>query len=356
MYDVAIIGAGPIGTYLSTLCKNMKVLVLEEHNQAGNKACSGLVSPRIKGFLPKKVLNSKGLFSHELKGAVVHIANATLEFRKKETAAYVIDRDLLDKKMAEYAESCGVIIKYNERATKLTVTGKNCTVKTSKNSYDSDVIAGCEGANSITSRHIGCKPSEVLSGIMVIVDKESYSDRTEIWADKEKAKDGFLWKMPRGREIEYGALGKNIDFKTVEKFFKIDTKKIKKRLAAPIPIGIVKTYSNRILTVGDSACQTKPWSGGGIIFGMTCAKVASDVIRKCLTKNDFSEPVLSEYDTRWKEILVKEIQGGLAFRELYKDLKEIELSKMIENFKSVGSFGEKTDFDFPISSSLGRWL
>ena len=38
---------------------------------------------------------------------------------------------------------------------------------------------------------------------------------------------------------------------------------------------ISKTYANGFLTCGDCASQVKPTTGGGVIFGLTCAKIAA---------------------------------------------------------------------------------
>ena len=50
MYDVVIVGAGPVGCRVGELLgkKGLKVLVLEEHSEIGKPVqCAGLVSHRI---------------------------------------------------------------------------------------------------------------------------------------------------------------------------------------------------------------------------------------------------------------------------------------------------------------------
>ena len=56
-------------------------------------------------------------------------------------------------------------------------------------------------------------------------------------------------------------------------------------LAGPIP----KTYSNGFLAVGDAASQVKPTTGGGVIFGLTCAKTAGEVAYEAVKNSNFSE-------------------------------------------------------------------
>ena len=65
-------------------------------------------------------------------------------------------------------------------------------------------------------------------------------------------------------------------------------------------MGFQKTFFPRTLLVGDAASQVKPWSGGGVIYGFTCAGIAADVIKKAIEENNFSEEFLEEYEIRWK--------------------------------------------------------
>ena len=351
MHDLIIIGAGPVGSYLASLCSaNMNVLVLEQKMVPGNKACSGLVSHRIKEILPKKIIDARGVIQHSVKGARIHIFGQVIELRKKETAAYVINRDLLDKKLSEYAESCGCEIKFQTRAEKISVLKDSVELKTSKGVFESQMVAGCDGANSVAARYIGAKPAELLNGLILYVDKEDRSDYVEMWFDRAKASSGFFWKIPRGSKTEYGAMGKGINFSALEKFFGLENKKIVKKSAAPIPIGLVRTFSDRLLLAGDSACQTKPWSGGGVTYGLLAARIASKVIINSVEKNKFCGKALSQYEDEWKKLLLKDIQAGLMFRELYKDLPESEMKILMEKFSAMKIFEQNVDFDFPFSS------
>jgi len=355
MYDMIVIGAGPAGSYLASLCSSqMQVLVLEEKTVPGNKACSGLVSGRIKDILPGYVIDTPGIIQHAVKGAKIHIFGHELEVRKKGTAAYVIDRDLLDKRLAEHASSMGCEIKFKTRVREISVMPDRVSVKTGKGVFESKLVAGCGGARSVAAMYIGAKPQELLNGLVLYVNVEDRSDCVEMWFGGQKARDGFCWRIPRGSQTEFGAMGKNLSFSQVGKFFGLKGGEIVKKAAAPIPIGLVRSFSTRLLLAGDSACQTKPWSGGGIIYGLLAAQVASKVIKHAVGNNEFSENFLSEYEAGWKKILLKDIQAGLMFRQLYKDLPEGEVSKLIKKLSALKSLENKTDFDFPFSSLLNE--
>ena len=45
---------------------------------------------------------------------------------------------------------------------------------------------------------------------------------------------------------------------------------------------INRTYANGFLAVGDCASQVKPTTGGGVIFGLTCAKIAAETASEAI--------------------------------------------------------------------------
>ncbi len=47
---------------------------------------------------------------------------------------------------------------------------------------------------------------------------------------------------------------------------------------------IKRTYANGFLAIGDCASQVKPTTGGGVIFGLTCAKIAAQTANEALQK------------------------------------------------------------------------
>jgi geranylgeranyl reductase family protein len=355
MYDLIVIGGGPVGCYLSSLCTpDVRLLLLEEHTEAGNKACSGLVSGRFLDMLPAALRKEPGIVQHSVRAARIHIAKEEIELRKKKTAAYVVDRDKLDKGMAEHAISAGCKIEFGSRAENISVLKDRVAVKTKERVHESKMIAGCEGARSVAARHTGSMPQVLLNGIIAISDEEDRSDFVEMWFDKNRTDRGFIWKIPRGSSTEYGAMGRNVNFPLLEKFFRLDRKNIMKRGSAPIPAGLVKTYSSRLILAGDAACQTKPWSGGGLTYGFLCAQAAADVIKDAVKSNDFSEGKLSGYEDIWKGKLIRDIEMGMVAMEIYNDLDGQELKSVIKRLKMSGMFSGDIDFDFPFSLKKGE--
>lgn len=345
-YDVIVVGAGPAGLYSTKLLeKKFNVLVLEEDEEIGKPIqCSGLISKNLDNFV--KV--DKNCIENEIKGAIFHSKNSEFRLEKPSSIARVIDRNRFDSSLARELKSN---ILMGTRVTGIEIGKDNAKVKVGPESKEflSKMILGCDGPNSIVRNHFGVKPAEVIRGLIAITREKDSSELIELWFDKELLDDGFFWKIPRGESVEYGMLSKDADFTKLEKFF---THKLKRRSyerrAGMIPIGIQKTYFPRTLLVGDSACQVKPWSGGGVVYGMICAGIASDVVSKAFDSRDFSEDFLKQYEDRWKKEIGRSITMGLMFREFLKDIDNQGIENIFDKIKKKGI--DNLNMDFPFAS------
>ena len=69
--------------------------------------------------------------------------------------------------------------------------------------------------------------------------------------------------------------------------------------------------SDRVFLVGDAAAQTKPFTGGGILYGMRCSDIASE----CIDVDDPSS--LQMYEEEWRSELSDEIMLGRLIEKFY---------------------------------------
>ena len=339
MQDVIIVGAGPAGLRCASLLESegLDVLVIEARKEIGTPVqCSGLVSRNLDKFLKPP----SSCIEHRVKGALIHGPEGReLELMKPCTAAYVLDRRAFDSFLAERVSSSMLL----DTTVKSISISSSVTVKTTKGDFKSRALLGCDGPSSVVRRHFRVRPVETLQGVIAITPEPNSSDRVELWLDREVC-DGFLWKIPRGKATEYGMLGSSVNLSQLQGFFRL--KDIQKRRAGMIPVGPCKSFFERTLLVGDAAAQTKPWSGGGVVYSMTCAAHAASTLTHCLRAKELSEQALSCYEDAWKAELERPISMGMMGRELYREMDNRSLVKLMDSLKSMDL--NSLDMDFPI--------
>jgi flavin-dependent dehydrogenase len=100
--------------------------------------------------------------------------------------------------------------------------------------------------------------------------------------------------------------------------------------AIPIGSSIKRTYSDNILVVGDAAGQTKPTTGGGVIFGGIAAQFAGQVASEGIKLNRIDKRFLSRYSRFWK----KELRSNLIIMKLVRNyidgLSDKEVDKLFQ--------------------------
>ena len=316
MYDFTVCGAGPVGSYLAWKLseRGQSVLVLEEHKQIGEPlACSGLVSRNIKDFMPRsffqKSSSKNGIIEREIKGARVHLGKKTYTFNSDQ--AFVVNRTRMDKLLAKQAIKSGANFSTESRLFGFFESKNKVSLYVKSKGFSNirtKILAGCDGPLSIVRDNMNISQPNLLHGIFCYVDEEpdSYVDLYY-----KKAPGFFAWRIPRKDKVEYGLACKTNAKKHFQKFSKTMRLRHSKVYSGLIPYGLLpRTTTNRTFLCGDAAAQTKPYSGGGLIYGLTAADVASSLIRP-------DEPNMNSYEREWRNRLGFEIRCGLWMKRSY---------------------------------------
>jgi digeranylgeranylglycerophospholipid reductase len=122
-------------------------------------------------------------------------------------------------------------------------------------------------------------------------------------------------------------------------------------LGGPIP----KAFSNGFLVVGDAASHVKPTTGGGVVFGMTCAKIAAEVAYEALSNNDFSSDFLCTYQNRCNKTLGSDVKFMLRIKKMLDALPDDKIDDAIKFCAKIGldkSLQNFEDIDFQGRSFL----
>lgn len=313
MKDLVVVGAGPTGSELSRNMseRGLDVEVIERSEDIGEPlACSGHVSPDIWDFVDDR----ERILQNKIKGARFHPDDSTYRFYSQETVSYVIDRIELDRYKAEQSMNSGTEYSLGESVENVTEKEDRVIIKTDSREIEARMVAGCDGASSTVRDAVNLpEPDHFYQGILCFSEEDDSGDFVDVYTD---VPEFFGWRIPRGDSVEYGAAVPQGEApmrwlnRVTEKH--IEEEEMKNICAGAIPVGPPDSVTtDRVFLVGDAAGQTKPFTGGGILYGMRSARKAAEVI-------DVDNPdTLNQYEQAWRDEIGREIRLGSIIEKMY---------------------------------------
>lgn len=360
--DAVVVGAGPVGSYAAlNLAKlGVTVSVFEEHATVGLPShCAGHISIRS--------LRSMGLYP--LPAGIVEntfcIANFyspmgtkfSLKLSCPVTAA--VNRARFDQYLAKQAEAAGAKFAMNSRVQSLLIENgsvRGISVKHEdgkEERVDSQVVLDAEGISSRLLRQTGVSTLK-RSGLVYAVEAEVESvrgveeDAVEVYFGKSYAPGFYGWLIPKPDGSAKVGLAANIGdprmyLKRLMSKHPVASNQLGKAkitqigyhaitLGGPIP----KAYANGFLAIGDCASQVKPTTGGGVIFGLKCAREAAEVASNALRQGDVSANALQAYQKRCGDLLNFDIKVMLRLRRFLDSLSDEKLDEMLRVCGKLG--------------------
>ena len=101
---------------------------------------------------------------------------------------------------------------------------------------------------------------------------------------------------------------------------------------APIP----RTFTDRVLAVGDAAGLVKATTGGGIFYSLLSAGLAADVLAAGLRSDRLGAASLKPYEKAWKARLGPELKAQLRLRLLSQRLSDDDVDAFFELARTDG--------------------
>lgn len=383
--DVVVVGAGPSGSFSALTAAKMgaEVVVCEEHKEVGLPShCAGHIS--IKGLKRLGLSLPAKMVENEIKGAVFYSPSGQdFRVRLASPVTYVIDRAMFDKHLAQLAEKAGVKFRLGIKAESLLLDKgfvHGVSLKSGEN-LSSKMVIDAEGCASTLLKQIGLQTFDkalVVNAVHGEVDHvdDVEDDMVEVYFGQRYAPGLFAWIIPRrDSSAKIGLATRGGSPREYLKRFLKDHPIARKKLKSStvrnpsyhlIPLGgpIPKTYHNGILAVGDAASQVKPTTGGGLIMGLTCARIAAETAFQAVQGNDFSEGFLSRYQQRWQKTIGFDMTVMRRMRLMLNRLPDSKLDKMIslcsqwhlnENLQRVRDIDFQGKALIPLLKSPASW-
>ena len=357
IHDVVIIGAGPTGCYAaSQLSKaGFDVLVLDKNSSfEHHPVCTGIIG--VEAFerfkLPKdSILSSiKDILFFSPSGL-------KLAFQPESTQAYVVDRIKFDQGLRELALKNGANIKLGASCKKIKIekTQVDINISTGENIKARAVVIAT-GFNRSLSESLGMgSPSGYVHGVQTEVRMEGVEE-ARIYIGNDIAPGSFAWVVGLGNGlVRIGLTAKNNAPFLLKKF--LERMHLKDRingkntiLGRIIPVGSLrKTYSDRMLVIGEAAGLVKTTTHGGIYYGLISSQLATETLMEAFREGNLASSLMRKYERQWKNILDREIKTGYMIRRFFSYLTDEQIDRLFKIALSNGVMDiiyEKVRFDW----------
>lgn len=332
-----------------------EVVVLEEHREVGLPShCAGHIS--IKGLNKHGLSLPENIIENRISGAAFYSPSGN-EFRVKfpSPMTYVINRSMFDKHLARLAEDAGARFILGTRAERLLMDRDAACGVQLKNEkrLESRIVIDAEGCASTLLRQIGLQilnKSQVVNAVNGEVEHaDGLEEHTvEVYLGQKYAPGLYAWMIPRrDGSAKVGLATKSGNPREhLNRFLsrhpvarkKMAFDKVRNLSFHLIPLGgpIPKTYKNGFLSVGDVASQVKPTTGGGVVMGLTCAKIAGETACEALRQDRLGEDFLLRYEKRWRQAIGFDMTIMHQLRLMINRLSDKQLDRIINLCHQLG--------------------
>ena len=367
LYDVMIVGAGPVGSYPAYRLAELgyKVIVFERRTEIGEAVCcTGIIGKECFDRFP---IVNHGILTQASSAKFFSPFGKCLEVGKETAQAYVIDRIVFDSTLAQNAQSKGAEYLLSARVVDVSLRDDRVSAKVECKDkvidFDAKIALISSGFGGALTRRLGLgEINDFVLGAQAEVDVGKLEE-VEVYFGQEVAPGFFGWLVPTysGKALagllsrrSPGSYLKNLlaSLKTQGKIVSSEAKITYGGIPlTPLP----RTYMDRLLVVGDAAGQVKPTTGGGIYYGLLCADIATDVANNALRADGFSARRLSNYEKSWKKKLGRELEIGYSARKLYEKLSDRQIEQIFDIIQANRiheSLLQSPDFSFDWHGNL----
>ncbi len=374
LVDIAVVGCGVSGaTVASTAAKNgTSVAIFEEHPEVGEPShCSGHVG--ILAFKQYAPSIPKTIIENEIKGAMLYAPNGkSLSLLRPEPVTWVLNRAKFDRHLATLAVKNGATLHTSSRIEGIRRSENGLFhIKvggSESRSVQCKILIDAAGCGGSVAKYVGLPHRNygiVLNSAQCNVENLTDVDENlvEVYFGQSYAPGFFGWIIPRrdgSAKVGIAAGARANVRECFERFVNkhpIVSSKLKhaKMLNTPryhpIPVGGAshRTFTDGALSVGDAASQVKPTTGGGIVFGLMCGRIAGETAATAIRISDTSADRLSSYEKKWRQLIGFDLAAMSWLRRMLYQLPDRYLDQIFavsHELKTDEILSRTADIDF----------
>ena len=358
-FDSIVVGAGPIGGYLSKKLNDNghSVLLLEEHDEIGRPfQCAGLVNPAAMETigLESSILTSIwGANIHSPNGKRVSIGDPNIP------RTFSVCRKIFDEAVVMQSIATGTEIMLSTKPVSASIENEYVEVNidgpNGSETVRCKLLCGADGAHSWVRRKFRMgNPTETMIGFQIEVTGYSGDDgMLDMYTGASIAPGFFSWAIPTGETTRLGTWTKAslMGGTSSEEFMSrlMEDKNLNSRFTdcsevarfcGPVPSGIVRRpMRERVALFGDAAGICKPTTGGGIGPGFKQVDMLVPLLSNAISENDLGEVRMKVLSSKLKQ-MKRDQRKKRALRDAFlTEMNDAEL----EDIFSVWARPEVTD-------------
>ena len=343
-YDVIVVGGGPGGLSAAVHLaeKGLKVKVFEKKKLLGRPVRCGEYFPvkeEMAKLLPRvKCIDIIDAPEDSIDSTCKSIRLVSPRGHEFEFPfeAYILDRHIFETHLGDVARSKGADIDVGVQAHYYPETEGGWVGPTRETADYGEIIVAADGYPSETAERAGL-PEREYAGPYAVATNIEYlmtdlaveQDVAELYMDPRYSPGGYGWIIPKGhgranvgigirepyvhrewqiRDLLAGFIGKN----------KVAAKRLKggktsSLIADSLPVDgpLSRTYSDRVMAVGDAAGMVMPTNGGGIQTAMITGRLAGEAAVRYFE----DKTPLSSYEEAWKDQIGVEMENSKIMRQ-----------------------------------------
>ncbi|HXV27663.1 MAG TPA: NAD(P)/FAD-dependent oxidoreductase [bacterium] len=359
--DVIIVGGGHVGLYAASRLAEagFETLLFDQKKEIGSPViCTGIIGDEAfrKFDLPEITI-----LGQIRQVRFYSPSDNYFDYAPKQTLAWVVNRTRFNRYFADQAARRGAAIETGCRVTGIRIKKDSVSVRVfqhdKESSYEAKVLILATGVNYKLFEWVGLEPpSQFLLGAQIHIPYPA-EDRTTVYLGREVAPGAFAWIVPMTNgQARVGLLSERNPAHYLKRLldrirpgWRDDIAESQMDLRPVVQGPVEKSFSDRVLVIGEAAGQIKTTTGGGIYYGLLGAQMAVETLKDAFRKSRFHANVLSPYERRWKKAIGEELRLGVYFRKLYAKLSDAQIEGLFERVSTehiLNIAHREADFDW----------
>ncbi len=309
-FDVAVIGAGPAGTYaaFSAAKAGLRTAVFEEHERIGEpvhcgECLSELATKRLGLELPDEAISMR------VKG--IKLVYPDKSYSYIDEPGFDLEKEKFEQFLGKLGAEAGATYNLKHRVVNLKRENGIWQISTTQGEHSAKLIIDASGVAGVSSKLLQLNPEpKKVVGLQYELAPVESDGFIEFLLWPRLAPHGYLWVIPKSNGRANVGLVTN-DAPSTRKYLEqfIDEYGLReKKKVGKIAFGgfipssgaVPTTCSDGILLVGDAAGFTSPMFEGGTSLAMTSGKFAAQVAAEAIARGDTSKAALAPYEKLWR--------------------------------------------------------